>query len=426
MPDIIAARRSRSRIRPMTEKHDIVIVGGGQAGLTASYWLSQYGREHVILERATVAERWRQERWDSLHFQFPNSFLQLPGHEYHGPAPNAFAHYCEILRHIEDYRKKINAPVQTGVDVRTLAFDDAANAFLLTTARGSISASHVVLATGPFQRPLIPGCASALPPDVLQLHASAYRNPAQLPPGAVLVIGSGSSGCQIAEEIQQQGRAVYLSVGRHRRIPHRHRGRFMLEWLADMGVFDHPIDRMPGGQIPPPLVVTGVNGGHGISLRQFAKDGVTLLGRLHGIDGGKATFGADAEDRLIEADLAAREFVSRVDEYIQQSGVAATEADSREATVPVPARRTSPHSVVDLRAEGISTVIWSTGYRFDFDWVRLPIVDGQGRPLQHRGVTACRGAYFLGLHWMHTFSSGTLFGVGKDAAYVVDHITQKP
>ena len=409
----------------MSERHDVVIVGGGQSGLAVSYWLSQYGREHVILERATVAERWRQERWDSLHFQFPNSFLQLPGHEYRGLEPEVFAHYTEILRYIEDYRTKIGAPVQTGVDVRSLAFDKPANTFRLTTARGSISARQVVLATGPFQRPLTPKCASALPPHVQQLHASAYRNPAQLPPGSVLVIGSGSSGCQIAEELQQQGRTVYLSVGRHRRMPHRHRGRFMLEWLSDMGVFDLPIDRMPGGQIPPPLVVTGVNGGHGINLRQFAADGVTLLGRLIGIEDGNAVFDADVEARLVEADDAARDFVRRVDEYIQQSGVATADEDTGDTTGPVPVQRTSPTSIVDLRAAGISTVIWSTGYQFDFDWVRLPIFDDHGCPLQHRGVTACSGAYLLGLHWMHTFSSGTLFGVGKDARYVADHMTRE-
>jgi putative flavoprotein involved in K+ transport len=409
----------------MSEKLDVVIIGGGQAGLAASYWLSQYGREHVILERATVAERWRQERWDSLHFQFPNSFLQLPGHEYRGPEPEVFAHYTEILRYIEDYRTKIGAPVQTGVDVRSLAFDTPANTFRLTTTRGSISARQVVLATGPFQRPLTPKCASALTPHVRQLHASAYRNPAQLPPGSVLVIGSGSSGCQIAEELQQQGRTVYLSVGRHRRMPHRHRGRFMLEWLADMGVFDLPIDRIPGGQIPPPLVVTGVNGGHGINLRQFAADGVTLLGRFIGIEGGNATFGADVEERLVEADDAALNFVRRVDQYIQQSGVAAADEDTGDTTGPVPVQRTSPTSILDLRAAGISTVIWSTGYQFDFGWVRLPIFDDHGSPLQHRGVTACRGAYLLGLHWMHTFSSGTLFGVGKDARYVADHMTRE-
>ncbi len=199
----------------------------------------------------------------------------------------------------------------------------------------------------------------------------------------------------------------------------------MLEWLSDMGVFDLPIDRMPGGQIPPPLVVTGVNGGHGIDLRQFAADGVTLLGRLIGIEGGNAAFGADVEERLVEADHAARDFVRRVDEYIQQSGVAAADEDIGDTTGPVRAQLTSPTLIVDLRTAGISTVIWSTGYQFDFDWVRLPICDDHGRPLQYRGVTACRGAYLLGLHWMHTFSSGTLFGVGKDAQYVADHLTRE-
>jgi len=406
----------------MAARHDVVIVGGGQAGLAASHWLSVHGREHVILERATVADRWRRERWDSLHFQFPNSFLRLPGHEYCGPEPGSFAHHAEILRYIEQYRTKINAPVETGRDVHSLDFDAKAALFRLRTNRGAITANQVVLATGPFQRPRVPACAAALPPDVFQLHASGYRNPGQLPPGAVLLVGSGSSGCQIAEELQQHGRTVHLSVGRHRRIPHRYRGRLMIEWLADMGLFDLPVEHLPGGQIPPPLVVTGVNGGHSINLRRFASDGIRLLGRLVAIEDGKAAFHDDVEERLAEADQSAGDLVRRVDAYLRASDVAADDPVPDGPAEPAAAQGWRTPATLDLRAAGISTVIWCTGYGFDFHWAKLPVFDARGRPEQRRGITTCRGAYFLGTHWMHTFSSGTLFGIGNDAKHVVDHM----
>jgi putative flavoprotein involved in K+ transport len=409
----------------MDERHDIVVIGAGQAGLAMSYWLSARGREHVVLERASVAERWRRERWDSLYFQFPNSFLQLPGFEYRGPEPNAFAHHGEIIRYVEDYGRKIAAPVQLGVDVRALAHDEQAGIFRLIADRGSLTAQRVVIATGPFQRPLIPECAAALPPDIVQMHASAYHNPGQLPPGSVLIVGSGSSGCQIAEELQHSGRTVYLSVGRHRRIPHRYRGRYMLDWLADLGIFDLPVDNLSGGEMPPPLVVTGVNGGHGINLRRFAAEGIVLLGSLVGIQDGKAGLGADAEQRMTEADQAAQDLVQQVDEYVRRMGLVAADPDPRDVLeLDASAHLTFP-ATLDLKAAGISTVIWCTGYAFDFEWVRLPIFDERGRPAQRRGVTACRGAYFLGLHWMHTFKSGTLFGVGQDAEYLAEHMLSR-
>lgn len=404
----------------IAKKHDVIIIGAGQAGLAASYWLSKQGREHVILERATVGDRWRSERWDSLHFQFPNAFLRLPGHAYRGPEPHAFAHCREILRYIEDYRQKISAPVAVGTDVHLLEIDDAAGRFRLATNKGDLIASQVILATGPFQRPLLPRCAEAMPPDILQLHASRYFNPQQLPPGPVLIVGSGSSGCQIAEELLQSGRDIYLSVGRHRRIPHRYRGRFMLEWLLEMGVFDLPASNLPHGRVPPPILLTGVNGGHGINLRRFAHDGMVLLGKLRGIENGAAHFGDDLELRLTEADESAKDFMRRVDEYTQRAGLPAGDSDPDEFIAPGTPERLNSAAILDLRSVGIATVIWCTGYTFDFDWVQLPIFNSQGHPLQRRGITECRGAYFLGLHWMHTFASGTLFGIGDDADYLIN------
>src|SRR6266850_1502038 len=220
----------------MTARYETVIVGGGHAGLALSYHLSRLGRPHVILERGRVAERWRSERWDSLMFQFPNWSLRLPGHEYHGSEPDGFATRGGVIAFIERYQELVAAPVRTGVRVDRVRAE--ARRFRLETTEGPIEAANVVVATGPYQEPIVPALRHALPPSVLQVHASGYRNPAQLPAGAVLVVGSGASGCQIVEDLLAAGRPVYLSVGRHRRYPRRYRGRDLFWWMERIGALD--------------------------------------------------------------------------------------------------------------------------------------------------------------------------------------------
>jgi putative flavoprotein involved in K+ transport len=405
----------------LLDRRDVVVIGAGQAGLACSYWLTKNNVEHVLLERAAIADRWHSQRWDSLHFQFPNWFLQLPGFSYSGPDPQAFAHHGEIRDYIRKYAEIIPAPVEFA-EVRSLRQQNSTNTFHLETTTGLFEANHVILATGPFQRPAIPACSASLPPDMLQLHAAKYRSPSQLPSGAVLIVGSGSSGCQIAEELNQQGHTVYFSVGRHRRMPHRYRGKLMVEWLLEMGDFRAPIDSMPGGRIPPPLLLSGDGGGHAINLRCFAANGVRLVGRLLGLDDRRAFFADDLEERLREADDSAQQLTDRVDSYLSQPRSAEPEAVDNE--VCSDNQQTSP-STLDFRDCGITTVLWCTGYAFAFDWVHVPILDGGGAPVQRRGVTSIPGLYFVGLHWMHSFASGTLFGVGSDAEFVVNHIVRK-
>jgi putative flavoprotein involved in K+ transport len=400
------------------ERHEVVVVGGGQAGLVMSWHLRQRGVEHVVLERARIGERWRTERWDSLMFQFPNSLLRLPGFEYDGPDADGFTHHSGVLEHIVAYRDLIDAPVREQTEVERLA--RVGDGWELRTEAGALRAGAVVSATGPFQRPWTPDLASRLPADVVQVHASGYRNPAQLPPGAVLVVGSGASGYQIAEELLDAGRPVHLAVTRHRRMPRRYRGRDLFWWLEDMGPLNLTRHEWPDGRQPPPLVVTGVGGGHDVDVRRLHDRGAVLYGRLTGVDGARLGFAGGVEQLLAEADAAYDGFVTMAEKYVAEQGLELPPDDGP------PQRR---HPVADtqdleLRSADITSVVWCTGYRHDMGWLDAPVLDPTGRPVQDRGISPVPGLYFLGLHWMHTLKSSTFAGVSDDAAVVVEHLTR--
>jgi putative flavoprotein involved in K+ transport len=399
----------------MAEKHDVVVVGAGQAGLAMSRHLADRGLEHVLLERGRVGERWRTERWDSLMFQFPNSVLSLPGMPYRGTDVDGFSPSAVVLDLVERYAAAQQAPVREGVEVRKLRHDG--DRWLATTSEREVAARAVVLATGPFQQPVVPALADSLPRDVVQLHASAYRNPEQLPDGGVLVVGTGASGAQIAEELLAAGRQVHLSVSRHRRIPRRFRGHDVFWWLERMGWLDRTRQDWPDGRMPPSLVVTGVGGGHDVDVRRLQHDGAVPVGRLVGVDGSLVRFADDAAALLDAADAAYAGFVSAADAFAADHGI---DAPIHEPPAPLDAAVPGIPEL-DLRREGIASVVWSTGYRLDLDWVDVPLVGADGFALQQRGVTGYPGLYLLGLHWMHTFKSGTFLGVGDDAAYLADH-----
>ena len=404
----------------MREHHDTVVIGGGQAGLAMSTVLQRRGREHVVLERRRVGERWRTERWESLRFQFPNWSLVLPGYSYSGEDPNGFAHWREILRVIEDYAASTHAPVREHTEVTELRADDGG--FVLSVPDGTIHARRVVVATGPFQRPRIPQFSGGVAATVLQTDPTRYRRPEDLPDGAVLVAGSGASGCQIGDELLRAGRAVFLSVSRHRRVPRRFRGKDVTWWLDRMGRFDQTIDSFPGRQWPPSVVVTGVSGGYDVNVRQMAADGVRVLGRVLGASDGGLMVARNANEVLDEADAAFAGFLAAARE------LAATNPDAdltdEEQTSESAARPATVAEIdsLDLRRENIATIIWATGYDYDYRWLQAPVMDVQGRPLQQRGVTPVPELYFLGLHWMHTFKSGLLSGVGSDAEYLADRM----
>ena len=402
----------------MDEEHDVVVIGGGQAGLAMSAVLQRRGHEHVVLERGEVGERWRTERWDTLRFQFPSWSIQLPGYAYPADDPDGFAHYREIVRVIEDYAASSRAPVREHTEVVGLAEDGDGTGFVLSLAEGSIHARRVVLATGPFQRPFIPHAAHDVSPSVLQTDPARYRNPEELPDGAVLVVGSGASGCQIADELLHAGRRVFLSVSRPRRAPRRVRGKDLYWWLEKLGRFDQTIDTFPDRRWPPSTVITGVNGGYDIDVRRMAADGLTVVGRVAGASDAKLALAANANAILDEADDAYASFLSAARDFVMHAKLQEDLAEESLADrVPIPDALQERDSL-DLDREDITTILWATGYAYDYGWVKAPVFDDGRRPVQHRGVTRVPGLFFLGLHWMHTFKSGLFSGVGSDAEYL--------
>ena len=364
----------------MRENHDTVIVGGGQAGLAMSYHLRQRGREHIILERRRVAERWRTERWDSLRFQLPNSWLDLPGKPFTGTDPNGFTHHSDVVRFIVDYAVEIAAPVRNGVEVTSLSPDEGSGGYALETTDGQINARHVVIATGPFQRPMIPDYSRAVPSNVYQTNATHYRNPAELPPGSVLVVGSGNSGCQIADELLRSGRRVFLAISRHSRVPRRYRGRDLIWWYENLGYFDVNIDTFPGRRYPPTTIMTGVDGCYDLDPRRLGSAGTSLLGRVLGISDGTLALGNDAEKLLAAADTSYANFIVAADNLAATPAMR-SELEQTESPAPLPPPRVNGIRTLNLLEEKIYTIIWANGFGYSFDWVKLPIVDAKGAPV---------------------------------------------
>jgi len=304
------------------------------------------------------------------------------------------------------------------VDVLGVHREAGSDCYVLSARQGRYEAMRVVVATGPFQLDAIPAFSARLDPDIVQVSASRYSSPEELPAGAVLVVGSGNSGCQIAEELNSVGRKVYLCVGRHRGSPRRYRGRDMLRWLIDIGRTRVTIDSLPNRMQPPNILVTGAEGGHDMDLRALARDGVILVGKLRSVQDGTAYLADGLENDLAAGDAARADFIRAVDEYVRAMGLDLPEEDATAAP------RTPVQSVpsLDLASSGVTSVVWCTGYKFDFQWLQVPVLDDGGNPIQQRGITSSPGLYFLGLHWMHTIGSAAFFGVGNDAAFIAEHM----
>jgi len=412
----------------LTEQTDVVIVGGGQAGLALSYYLTEQGRAHLILEQGRVVESWRSKRWDSLRLIAPNWSLRLPGFTYTGDDPDGFMGKDEVVYHLETYARTFGAPMREGVRVTAIERGPADTHFLVRTQDDTYRASQVVLATGALQQPRVPACAAALPTDVTQVAAPDYRNPQSLPPGAVLVVGSGETGCQIAEELVRAGRKVFLAGGRSWWAPRRYRGRDIAAWMRLVGWFERTVDELPPGVRTghPNPQLTGSNGGHDISGHTLARDGVQLLGRLQNVHGGRAYFAADLAVNLVWGDEQARVWLQAIDDLIAQQGLEAPPQDWPDDLSTSEGSSHVAPTELDLADVGISTVIWAMGYRPNLSWVGLPILDGEGYPIQRRGVTRVPGLSILGLDWLHTARSGLFTGVGEDAAYLAEQIAGHP
>jgi putative flavoprotein involved in K+ transport len=404
----------------MTESVETVIVGGGQAGMALSYFLTQERREHVILEkRDRPGSAWTAQRWDSFTLVTPNWTFCLPGAEYDGDDPHGFMPRSEIERRFREYAIRYNMPLRFGVEVSSVEPQDGG--YLVSASDRNYRARNVVVASGLFQRPKVPAWAGDLPPEIFQLAACDYRNPQQLPPGAVLVVGSGQSGCQIAEELNEAGRKVYLCTGSAGRFPRRYRGRDVVEWAMIIGFFDRTQDMLPSlaARFGPNPQATGKNGGHTINLHQFYRDGITLLGHARGVQDGKLLLAPDMHECVAKADTFEREFAKKIDAAILQYGY----SDPPEQLPQFTDAFSAPViESLDLKSAGITAVLWTGGFAFDYSLVKLPVVDSFGFPLTQHCATQYPGLFFLGMPWLYAAKSGLLMGVGADAAYVAGKI----
>ena len=397
----------------MLEHVETVVIGAGQAGLAVSRELGVHGVEHVILERSRVAQAWR-DRWDSFTLVTPNWTMDLPGTPYAGPEPEGHVSRDEIIGYIENYRTTWAAPVQEGVAVTALRAARASG-FELMTSLDRISADTVVVCTGAFQKPYRPP-AGLLPPGVPVIDAIEYRNPAELPAGKVLVIGSGQTGCQLAEELFLAGRDVFLSCGRAPWLPRRLDDLDTVTWLHRVGFFDQPLSALPSpaGRLLANPQATGAAGGHDLHFRTLQLLGVVLLGRLAGVDGHRATFIDDLGASVAFGDARWAESRALLARELPIRGYAVPELQ-----IPGPFLY-SPVTEVDLHDIGV--VIYTTGFRPDYRWIELPICDESGFPITDAGRSPHPGLYFCGVHFMRVRRSAFLFGVGLDAAIVATSV----
>jgi putative flavoprotein involved in K+ transport len=402
----------------------VVVIGGGQAGLSMSHYLVERQIDHLVLERHSVGHEWRTRRWDNFCLVTPNRQCLLPGFPYPGTDPDGFMVRDEIIDYLESYVKSFGPPLVEGVGVTRLRRAPQPG-FVIETDAGTITADQVVIAAGPYQTPSIPRMAERLPNSIVQLHSSEYKNAEQLPAGAVLVIGTGQSGCQIAEDLHLAGRAVHLATGTAPRVARFYRGRDCMTWLDEIGHYSKRIEEFADQEATRFKVnhyVTGRDGGRDLDLRAFAKQGMRLYGRALTTTDTEIGFASDLADNLDGADAVAESIKTMIDGYIEATGI---DAPTQARYTPVWRPEGAPQTSLDLAESGISGVIWATGYQRDYRWIDLPIFDGRGYPTHERGVTSEPGLYVLGMPWQHTWGSGRFRGVGADAGYLASQIQDR-
>ncbi len=404
--------------------YPVIIVGGGQAGLSVSYCLKQRGIENIIFEKHTIAHSWQTKRWDSFCLVTPNWQCTLPGYEYSGDDPYGFMKKDKIVQYVQDYACSFEPNIKEKVTVEKIERDSSESVFQVTTSVGHYTADQIVVATGGYHTPKVPRMSASFPASILQLHSSEYKRPELLPEGAVLVIGTGQSGCQIAEDLHLAGRQVHLCVGGAPRSAREYRGKDVVEWLDQLGYYDITVNEHPQKEAVRKKTnhyVTGRGGGREIDLRQFAIEGMQLYGKLKSVEGAQLTLQDDLKKNLDQADEVAESIKGTIDEYIDKNNI---EAITEPPYKPVWQPRDTP-TVIDLKAKNITTVIWATGYHMDFSWIEIPAFDGKGYPTHQRGVTTVEGLYFIGLPWLYTWGSGRFSGVAQDAEHIADCIALK-
>ncbi|MDR3506176.1 MAG: NAD(P)/FAD-dependent oxidoreductase [Acidocella sp.] len=402
------------------EKVETLVIGAGQAGIAMSEHLGKRGVPHLVVERKRIAERWRSERWDSLVANGPAWHDRFPNKLFDKTEPDGFAPASQIVDYLVEYAEQVKAPVRTGVEITSLRKEG--EVFIAETADGVIEAKNVVTATGPFQKPVIP---PVVPADagIAQIHSANYHNPAQLPEGAVLVIGAGSSGVQIADELRRAGRKVYLSVGPHDRPPRRYRGKDFVWWLGALGQWN--IEALQPGLEHVTIAVSGARGGHTVDFRELAASGITLVGLTQNYQDGVLSFSGDLEKNIAAGDANYLGMLQAADAYIAREGLDFPEEPEAHHLGPMPACATDPLLTLDLAEAGVTSIVWATGYALDFSWIKLDIFEPNGRPRHKRGVSEVPGLYFLGLAWLSRRASPFIWGVWHDADYLAEQIAAR-
>jgi len=399
-----------------------LVIGAGQAGLAMSRCLSAFGVEHEVVERGQVAERWRTQSWDSLNLLTPNWMTRLPGFHYEGGDPDGFMSVPDLIALFDRYSAQSSAPIISGTSV--VSVEPADSGFRVITDRGTWLADSVVVATGYCDLPAVPGSSRGLPASITQLVPANYRRPAQLPPGGVLIVGASSTGVQLADEIQQSGRQVTLAVGRHLRLPRRHRGRDVLWWLDELGVLNQPAETVHSIEISrhqPSLQLVGKPDHSSLDVGLLQDRGVRLVGRVLGITRYEVALADDLIANTAAADVKMAEVLTRIDRYITRTGFPAEDPEPFRPTWP--AALDTPERL-NLKSEGIETVIWATGYRRAYPWLRVPVLDDSGEIMQAGGFTPRFGLYVLGMNFQSRRNSSFIDGVGADAWTIAEQIAR--
>lgn len=412
---------------------DTVIVGAGQAGLGVSYFLKRDGRQHIVFERGRIGETWLSQRWDSFRLNSPNFLNVLPGLPYDGPEPDGFWRCDELVSYFQRYVEQFQLPVRTGVTVVSIEQAEEGEHFIVKTRTDgqeeAVQSRSIVIASGVQRTPKFPPTRSRIPNNITHLHTADYRNATALPPGAVVVVGSGQSGCQIAEELLSVGRTVYLCTGKVGRAPRRYRGRDILAWWVDTKFWDVTFaslaDKAISRAAQPQVSGLGRHG-HTVSLQYLARQGAVILGRLLDVEADTLVLSDEAASHVRFADEFSQRLKDAVDAYLAQSGITPPPLEADPADVPDPkAECASPLRRLNFREAGVSTVIWATGFTADFSWLHVPTLDAEGKPIHQRGISPVRGLYFVGFPWLNSRKSGIIYGIEEDAHYIAGAIARQ-